>query len=120
MSELIDIQKPSNRLELAKFFGDTSLSAGKISFKITYTNTEGNRDIDQRFLDFCYKHSNNEYLAGIGLLLESYSRLQDRMMMENYLKMLELRIIDLEQKIESKPEPQKDLWKDDKKEVKTF
>lgn len=114
--------KPSNRLEIAEFFSEASRGAGKVSFKITYTNTDGNRDIDQRFLDFCFKNANNEYLMGIKLLLDSYDRLKDRIAMEAYMKMLELRIIDLEDKI-NKDSPQKELWKEDKKEnkeVKTF
>lgn len=111
--------KPSYRLEVAEFFSNASRGAGKVSFKITYTNTEGNRLIDQRFQDFCFKNSNNEYLAGIGLLLEHYDRLLDRTAMENYLKMLELRIIELEDRVLKEQGNQDKLFKEDKK-VKTF
>lgn len=116
----MDEHKFSSRLEAAEFFSNISKNSGKVSFKITYTDTTGNRDIDQRFLDFCFHNSNNEYLAGIGLLLEYYDRLKDRTAMENYLKMLELRIIELEDKVLKENDNQVKLHKEDKKETKFF
>jgi hypothetical protein len=113
-------QKQCNRLETAEFFSNVSRGAGKVSFKITYTNTEGNRAIDQKFQDFCFKQSNNEYLAGIALLLSYYDRLVDRTAMENYLKLLELRIIDLEDRVFKETNNQEKLLKEDKKVIKTF
>lgn len=110
----------SNRMEAAEFFSNVSKGAGKVSFKITYTNTDGNRSIDQRFQDFCFRESNNEYLAGIGLLLEYRDRLLDRTAMENYLKMLELRIIELEDRVLKEQSNQVKLHKEDKGNIKTF
>ena len=105
--------KESDRLKVAAFFSDVCRNTGKVSFKITYTNTDGNRDIDQRFQDFCFKYANNEYLQGINKLLDIAKAYQDRVAMENYMKMLEQRIIVLENKgVEIK--------KEDKKETKTF
>lgn len=112
--------KQSNRLDAAEFFSNISKGAGKVSFKITYTNTDGNRSIDQRFQDFCFRESNNEYLAGIGLLLSYYDRLMDRTAMENYLKLLELRIIELEDRVLKETDNQVKLYKEDKKETKFF
>jgi hypothetical protein len=113
-------QKQCNRLETAEFFSNISRGAGKVSFKITYTDTEGNRSIDRKFQDFCFKQSNNEYLAGIALLLASYDRLIDRTAMENYLKLLELRIIELEDRVLKENNNQDKLFKEDKKVIKTF
>jgi hypothetical protein len=113
-------QKQSNRLETAEFFSNISRGAGKVSFKITYTDTEGNRLIDQRFQDFCFKQSNNEYLAGIALLLSYYDRLLDRTAMENYLKLLELRVIELEDRVLKEQGNQAKLLKEDKGNIKTF
>lgn len=56
--------------ELTQTLNDISRNTGKISFKVTYTATEGNMEIHKAFQEFCFDKANNEYLAGIGKLLE--------------------------------------------------
>lgn len=102
----------SDRTKVAQFFSDNCRNTTKVVFKISYTGTDGNIDIDKRFQAFCYQYANNEYLAGIGKLLDAYEMYSDRTAMENYLKFLEKRIILLEEKISEKSEP-----KEEKKEV---
>lgn len=83
--------KETNVNILAKHLSEISKGAGKISFKIGYTATEGNQEIHKAFQNFCYEKANNEYLAGIGKLLE-YSEIF------SYLVNLDSRITELEKK----------------------
>ena len=78
-------------LELSQALSGISKNKPKAYFKIGYTETEGNIAIHKSFQEFCFYKANNEYLAGIGKLLE-YASFIDLMMM------LEARIAKLEQK----------------------
>lgn len=107
-------EEKNDRVQVAQFFSDNCRNAPKVSFKVSYTATDGNIDIDKRFLSFCYQYSNNEFLAGIGKLLDAFEFYKDRVAMENYLKFLETRILELEDKI-NKP-----VEKKTEEVIKTF
>jgi hypothetical protein len=104
---------------MGEFMADRRVYDGNVVFTVAYSDTEGNRNIDSRFVEFCKAYSDNKYLLGIQMLLDAFERLKDRVSMENYVKMLELRIIDLESSV-VKDTPQKELFKEDKGERKTF
>lgn len=91
----------TDRTELAKFLSDVSRNSGKVSFKITYTSTDGNLAIDRAFQKFCALYSNNEYLAGIGLLLEVFEHYQDIKSMEEYMRSIDERLKVIEEKVNS-------------------
>lgn len=61
-----------DRTELAKHLSDVSRNTPRVSFKISYTATDGNLRIDKSFQEFCHYYANNEYLAGIGILMEAF------------------------------------------------
>lgn len=92
------MEKENVRTEIAQTFSDISRNTGKVSFKITYTATEGNIGVDKRFQDFCFNYANNEYLAGISKLLDYYEMLKDKQRIENYLGIVEQRLQALEHK----------------------
>jgi hypothetical protein len=96
VGEMMEVKEINDRVELAKFLSDVNRNTGKVSFKITYTSTDGNLDIDRKFQKFCAQHSNNEYLAGIGLLLEVFEHYKDIRSMESYMKSIDdrLRVIE--------------------------
>lgn len=112
----------NNRTEVAKALSDMSRNTGKVTFKITYTATEGNVNIDKAFQDFCFKYSNNEYLAGLGMLLEVFDHYRDLKSLESYINLLEERLERVEDKLELNPVKElteaKPEVKDEKK--KTF
>lgn len=99
-----------------QFFSDNCRNAPRVSFKVSYTATKGNTDIYERFQEFCYLYSNNEYLAGIDKLLDAFNAHKDKSAMENYLKFLEQRIIE----VETKMQELKVEKKEEVKEIKTF
>jgi hypothetical protein len=101
----------SDRLKVAQFFSDISRNAGKVSFKITYTNTDGNREIDQRFQDFCFRHTNNEYLAGISKLLDCFKAFEDKTALEVFAMSIESRVKALEEKTEKEAATQRKVVK---------
>jgi hypothetical protein len=110
-------EKLDTRTEIAKSLSDISRNTGKVSFKVTYTSTPGNIEIDKRFQDFCFVYANNEYLAGISKLLDCFDSYKDRARMENYLAILEKRLHFLEEQLESK----KDVHEEsDEVLIKTF
>ena len=112
MEEKIDM-----RTEIAKSLSDISRNTGKVSFKVTYTSLKGNVDIDKRFQDFCFNYANNEYLAGIGKLLDYYEAYKDRARIENYLSMVEQRLQLLEEQVNKKEEKEE---VNDEPVIKTF
>lgn len=64
------MDEKSDMLELSRALSDISKNKPKAWFKLSYTETEGNVRIHKAFQEFCFERTNNEYLAGIGLLLE--------------------------------------------------
>lgn len=98
------MKEDSNRTQVAQFFSDNCRNTTKVAFKISYTATEGNVDIDKKFQEFCYQYANNEYLAGIGKLLDAYTAYQDKRAFEAYLKFIEQRMSAIEAKLEPKEE----------------
>lgn len=55
---------------LTKELAEVSRGSDRVGFAITYSSTEGNVEIHERFQRFCAERANNEYLAGIGKLLD--------------------------------------------------
>lgn len=94
----MDMKDITDRTELAKVLSDISRNSGKVTFKITYTATNGNLDIDKAFQKYCSKFSNNEYLAGIGLLLQAWEHYKDVRSLEVYLQSIDSRLKVLEDK----------------------
>lgn len=108
--EMIE-EKNMDMSDLAKELSEVSRKAGKVSFKITFTATPGNIEIQKRFQQFCFDQANNEYLMGIGKLLDYAAFL-------GYLVELEQRVEALERgKVVSSEVSKED---DSVKKVKTF
>lgn len=110
-----------DRTEVAKYFSDICRNSGKVSFKVTYTATEGNILVDKEFQEFCFKYANNEYLSGISLLLNTYKHYEELKNITEYLEELDGRLSIIEGKIGGNDA----LWKEEKevekiKEIKTF
>lgn len=102
-----------DRIEVAKQFSEICRNSGKTMFPVSYTVTEGNLQIDREFQEFCFKHSNNEYLAGIAILLKIAKHYEDIKSLEATLSEIDSRLRLIEQKISGK-EPE------EKKEINTF
>lgn len=102
MSEVTD------RVDVAKVFSDNSRNAGRVTFKVTYTATDGNLAIDKRFQEFCNIHSNNEYLQGINLLLNTFEHYNEVLVLSDLINGLIERIDILEQKLNKLENPVKD------------
>jgi len=111
------MEEKNDRTDIAKALSDISRNTGKVSFKITYTSTDGNTVIDKRFQDFCFNFANNEYLAGIGKLLDYYEAYKDRARIENYLAIVEHRLQLLEEQVNKK---EKEVEENDEPIIKTF
>ncbi len=96
-----------DRTEIGKYFSDISRNSGKITFKITYTATEGNIGIDKRFQEFCFRHANNEYLAGLGLLLKVFQHYSELSSLGDAIEALDKRVTFLEEEPVKEEEPKK-------------
>jgi hypothetical protein len=79
-------------MDVAKGLSEASKNAGRYKFLITFTATEGNLKVLQKFQRFSYDNCNNEYLVAINKLL-------DYVDIFNYLKSLDSRISILEEEI---------------------
>ena len=113
----IDPIEAKTRVEAASFFSDVCRNAPKVVFRIVYTGTDGNIDVDKRFQDFCFKYANNEYLQGISLLLRVFEHYQELSAIDAYVNQIEQRLILLDErvvKLEAGPKIEK------KTELKTF
>ena len=108
------------RVELSKKLSDISRNSGKVTFKITYTNTEGNSEIDKSFQEFCYKYANNEYLAGLSLLLKSFKHYQELGAMDAVFKTLDQRVTLLEEFIDKVKKGVEEEKEEVESEEKTF
>lgn len=89
-----------NRLDIVKSFSDMSRNAGTTTFKISYTSTEGNLDIDKRFQEYCAEYANNEYLVGIGKLLDTFEHYKHLSALDTALLQLSLVVGELQSSIE--------------------
>lgn len=116
------INLEENRTDVAKYFSDICRNSGKVSFKVTYTATEGNILVDKEFQEFCFKNANNEYLSGISLLLASYKHYEELKGITDYLEELDSRITIIESKLGDNNAMQKEEKeiKEKPKEIKTF
>jgi hypothetical protein len=104
-----------DRTEVSKYFSDISRNAGKVVFRITYTATPGNIEIDKQFQEFCFKHANNEYLVGLQLLLKAFKHYDDVVSLSAMIDGLAVRVESLEKKGDKDG-----LQTATKEEVKTF
>lgn len=68
--QMLNYGKHPKMVALTKELSEISKGTERVGFAITYSSTQGNLDIHERFLNFCADKSNNEYLAGIGKLLD--------------------------------------------------
>lgn len=82
--------------ELSKSLSEISRNTGKRSFKISYTATDGNTKIHESFQRFCFERANNEYLAGIGKLLELSEVFQYLIHLDERISLLENSIVNKE------------------------
>ena len=57
-------------VQITKELSDYYKTSDRVGFAVTYTSTEGNLDVHERFVRFCAQNANNEYLLGISKLLE--------------------------------------------------
>jgi len=116
------MEEKLDRTDIAKALSDISRNTGKISFKVTYTSTDGNTAIDKRFQDFCFNYCNNEYLAGISKLLDYYEAYKDRARIESYLAIVEHRLQLLEDQVNNKnlKEEKEEEEVNDEPVIKTF
>jgi hypothetical protein len=87
--------------DLGKKLTKMSSENGDMGFSIKYTATDGNLRIHEDFIKFCFDNSNNEFLQGIKLLLDSYKTAELISDMAEYLSVLDLRVSDLKNEIES-------------------
>jgi len=102
--------KQQRVMDLARELSDISKNTGRVSFKVSYTATDGNLKIHEDFQRFAFAKANNEYLAAVGKLLE-YQKIFE------YLVDLDERLSKLEaQDVVPKEEDKKEV--DD--EIKTF
>lgn len=85
--------------KLAKELSSVTQASGKVGFAITYTATPGNVAIHEAFQKFCFERSNNEYLAGLGKLLEQST-------IYGWLIDFDQRLVALESKEASRVAPQ--------------
>lgn len=103
-----------DRIEIAQSFSDISRNSGRTAFKVTYTATEGNLEIDKEFQEFCFKYANNEYLQGIKLLLQYFKHYKELYALNDYVAVIDARLTDVEDKLSGKTE------EPERKEKKTF
>jgi len=96
--------------DLTKELSTISRNTGKRSFKITYTATEGNMQIHNCFQQFCFDKSNNEYLAGIGKLLDATSNMEVLKSFDERLRVVEAILV---QKIDTKAEIKEEKEEED-------
>jgi len=96
--------------DLANELSDVCKKSPKISFRISYTATNGNKDIHKAFLSYAHDKANNEYLAAIGKLLEVADTFYYLKALESQLAELNVRVAALEAKpVEVKDESKKTL-----------
>jgi hypothetical protein len=111
--------KCEDRISVAKAFSEVCRSSGKTMFPVTYTVTEGNLQIDKDFQEFCFKYANNEYLAGISLLLNIAKHYEDIKGLEDYMSQIDGRLMLIEEQLKGANDGvQKEEVKKDK--TKTF
>lgn len=107
MDEKNGYDKHPDMVKIARELSGITNSAGKVGFAVTYTATPGNLSVHEAFQKFCFEKSNNEYLAGIGKLLEFAA-------IYNWLTEFDRRLLVLEAKV-----TQNGL-QEERKEIKTF
>ena len=93
-----------NIIDFANELSSVCKNKPKISFRVSYTATDGNTEIHKAFLQFAHDKSNNEYLAAIGKLLETadifyYLRLLESEIMEIKLKLAFLEKQEVKQEV---------------------
>jgi hypothetical protein len=97
----------SDRTELAKHLSDMSRNTPRVSFKVSYTATDGNLRIDKSFQEFCHYYANNEYLAGIGILMEAFYYYKQMATLNDKVELLAVHMDDLKASLEDKPKEKK-------------
>jgi hypothetical protein len=93
----------TDRVDLAKHLSDISRNTPRVSFKISYTATDGNLRTDKSFQEFCHYYANNEYLAGIGLLMEAFYFYKQMASLNDKVELIDQKINDLKESLENKP-----------------
>lgn len=79
-------------VDLANELSSICKNSPRISFRISYTATEGNKAIHKAFLQYSHEKANNEYLAAIGKLMETADIFY-------YLRLLEQEIAEIKEKV---------------------
>ncbi|RLG33407.1 hypothetical protein DRN98_03995 [Methanosarcinales archaeon] len=107
--------------DLTKQLSDISRNTGKRTFKIGYTATEGNMSIHKCFQQYCFDKSNNEYLAGIGKLLDAASNIEILKTFDERLRVLEaLAVKKLDLSVDGKEAKEEVEKKEEDEGPKTF
>ncbi|HEY9702087.1 MAG TPA: hypothetical protein V6C58_06560 [Allocoleopsis sp.] len=101
-----------NIMDVAKNFSEVSKNAGRYKFLITFTATEGNIKILQKFQKYAFDNANNEYLVAINKLLD-YAEIME------YFKSIEHRVALLESELDVLKEKSKIVESNDDV-IKTF
>jgi hypothetical protein len=97
----------SDRTELAKHLSEMGRNTPRVSFKISYTGTPGNLKIDKSFQEFCHYYANNEYLAGVGLLLEVFYHYKQLSEVHERIDILNAKLEELQDSLRNTPKEKK-------------
>jgi hypothetical protein len=100
----------TERTDLAKHFSELGRSTPRVSFKISYTGTPGNLKIDKSFQEFCHYYANNEYLAGIALLMEVFYHYKQLSDVHERMDVLTAQMDSLKDSLENKPKEEKKFF----------